>query len=124
VMQQQESAGNGRGYSAQMHGTINVEGNQFAGAVLFDTGTPTGVTISDPDTSSPDAYILDSNTPVSFSTDEGFSYQFNTDKNEYRTRILPNRGGNVGRSIWGLEFFTNHYFLLDYTINQIGIGDL
>ncbi|SEW53379.1 hypothetical protein [Chitinophaga arvensicola] len=124
IMQQQGSAANGAAFSPQVHGTIYADGDQFAGAILFDTGTATGGSISDPDTPSPDPYVLDSNMPVYFSTNEGFSYQFNTDKNEYRMRIVPNQSGKLGRSILGLEFFTNHYFLLDYTSNQIGIGDL
>lgn len=124
IMQQQRLSTDGSTLIPQVHGRIYFGGEQFDGAVLFDTGTSFGESISDPVTNAPDTYVLDNNTPVSFSTKEGFSYRYATDQKAYATKIVPNHSGKLGRSIWGLPFFNDHYFLLDYTTNQIGISDI
>ncbi len=84
--------------------------------ILFDTGTPVGDIIYT--NSVARATTLSSGVNVQLSTSEGFAYNYTTDGGFFQTTVSPT---GQTRSIFGIDFFLNNYFLLDYTQHLIGL---
>jgi hypothetical protein len=84
--------------------------------VLFDTGTPLGMSIYD--ASEGGSTTLTAGTSVSISTLQGYTYSYTTDNAFYQT-IVSSTGQQ--RCIFGIDFFLNNYFMFDYTEHYIGL---
>ena len=84
--------------------------------LLLDTGTPVGNSIFNSAISG--STTLAAGVAVSFSTNEGFDYGYSTDNLLFQT-IVQNNGQQ--RCIFGIDFFLNNYFLIDYTQHYIGL---
>ena len=84
--------------------------------LLLDTGTPVGYSIFN--SSQSGSTTLAAGVAVSFSTNEGFNYGYTTDNLLFQT-VVQNNGQQ--RCIFGIDFFLNNYFLIDYTQHYIGL---
>jgi hypothetical protein len=84
--------------------------------VLFDTGTPLGVSIYN--ASLGGSTTLAEGTAVSLNTAQGYTYAYTTDSAFFQT-VVSSTGQQ--RCIFGIDFFLNNYFMFDYTEHYIGL---
>jgi hypothetical protein len=84
--------------------------------LLFDTGTPVGYSIYNPSVGG--STTLASGISVQVASPEGFSYNYTTDDLLFQTTAQSN---GQQRCIFGIDFFLNNSFMLDYTEHYIGL---
>jgi hypothetical protein len=107
----------GNVYDPDIVGTIGYNGQSIPNSsVLFDTGTPVGFIIYN--ASERGAVQLPAGEPVQLSTSQGFDYSYATDAALFQTAV---QSTGQTRSIFGIDFFLNTYYLLDYTNHLIGM---
>lgn len=110
----------GNVYDPDIVGTIGYNSQSIANSsVVFDTGTPVGFDIYN--ASEGGSTQLPAGEAVQLSTGQGFDYSYTTDAVIYQT-IVSSTGQT--RSIFGIDFFLNNYYLLDYTNHYIGLKSL
>lgn len=98
-------------------GTVTYNGTTVGNTnILVDTGTPLGFGIYDKQVSG--STTLSNGLSVGITTNEGFSYSYTTDGAFYQTVVTD---GGQQRCIFGIDFFMNNSFLLDYTEHYIGL---
>lgn len=119
TIQQKHIANNGLVFSDQVNGKFAIAGKSFNAGILFDTGTPQGVSIAAPESFGNQPQLLNDQTSVSFTSNEGYNYTYLADKGAQSTKLNPS--AQIGRSIIGLQFFAGNSFLIDYTNHNIGI---
>lgn len=98
-------------------GTVTYNGSTVGNTnILVDTGTPLGFGIYNKQVSG--STTLSNGLSVGITTNEGFSYSYTTDGAFYQTVVTD---GGQQRCIFGIDFFMNNSFLLDYTEHYIGL---
>ncbi len=123
TLQQKPVLNNGQSVSAYVNGKFTIGSNSFDAEILFDTGTPHGVNISFPESLGlSQSQVLNDQTKISFTSDEGYHYNYLVDQTSWRTQINP--AVKIGRSIVGLQFFANNSFLIDFNNHFIGLKPL
>jgi hypothetical protein len=109
------------GYSPNIRASITYNGKTVNNAfLLFDTGDPAITYLSDP-TATANVTTLPVNTPVSLTTNNGFSYQYTTASSSNVTQIIKTSYSGDIRSIFSIDFFVNNQYLLDYQNHRIGL---
>jgi len=108
------------GYSPDIPSTISYNGKNFAATVLFDTGTPAISTIENSNASSNISELPD-NTPVTLTTNNGFTYTYTTSSSNNLTQVAKPSYTGDPRTIFSIDFFTENEFLIDYKDHQIGL---
>lgn len=108
-----------KGYFPNLHASL-VEQNAAPAnlAILLDTGTPRGNVLF---LQVPSPTRIFTSDPVSFSTPEGFSYSYIPDAGYNLTRLLPLPPNPSREAIYGINFFLENAFQLDYTAHTIGL---
>jgi hypothetical protein len=108
------------GYVPYLPGTINYNGTPVTATILFDTGTDPYNYLEDK--SAPKTVkLLPANTAVSVATTEGFNYTYTTTSTVNSTYLENPAVSGVETSIFGLEFFINNEYLLDFTHHKLGV---
>ena len=98
----------------------NNTGRFVSTGILFDTGVSETI-IEDPHAANGDLGQLADGTIVNFNTSQNFTYQYSASINTNITFMKnPNTTGDA-RTIYGLDFFINNEFLVDYAHNKIGL---
>jgi hypothetical protein len=105
------------GYSPNIPATINYNGTNVAALLLFDTGDPLITYLSN--NAAPANITLPAGTPVSLTTNSGFTYQYTTNNTTNTTQVLRQSGDP--RSIYSIGFFIDNQFLMDYQNHRIGL---
>lgn len=109
------------GYSPNIRASITYNNKTVSNAfLLFDTGDPAITYLSDP-TASANVTTLPANTPVSLTTNNGFSYQYTTATNSNLTQVIKTSYSQDIRSIFSIDFFVKNQYLLDYQNHRIGL---
>jgi len=113
------------GYSPDLPVTVtyvnfNGTSKNLAATLLLDTGTPAISTIADP-TAASNIAQLPVGTNITISTSAGFSYTYTSKKSTYITDVVKPTFTGDPRTIFGLDFFTDNEYLLDYTDHKIGL---
>lgn len=109
------------GYSPNIRASITYNGKTVNNAfLLFDTGDPAITYLSDP-TAPANVTTLPVNTPVSLTTNNGFSYQYTTASSSNVTQIIKTSYSGDIRSIFSIDFFVKNQYLLDYQNHRIGL---
>ncbi|HEY4324441.1 MAG TPA: hypothetical protein VGN20_10660 [Mucilaginibacter sp.] len=108
------------GYSPDIPATVTYGGQSFSATVLFDTGTP-AISLLENSAAPNNISTLPSNTPVTLTTNNGFTYQYTTSSINNVTDVArPSYTGDP-RTIFSINFFTDNEFLMDYENHQIGL---
>lgn len=107
------------GFFPNLHATV-LEQNAAPAklAILLDTGTPRGNELF---LQIPAPTRIFTSDPVSFNTPEGFSYSYIPDAGYNITRLLPLPPNPAREAIYGINFFLENAFQLDYTAHTIGL---
>ncbi|SEW51527.1 hypothetical protein SAMN04488122_4286 [Chitinophaga arvensicola] len=121
ILQQKKMKNNSHVLSPMVVGKLRINGMETTGDILFDSGTKRGGSIADMNSFSDNSYVLDDQTQVSFTAREGFRYSFVADKKNRKITMVPNNTDRLKRSVWGLWFFINNNFIIDYSNYLIGI---
>jgi hypothetical protein len=108
------------GYSPDIPSTISYNGQNFAATVLFDTGTP-AINLLENTAAPNNISTLPDNTPVTLTTNGGFTYQYTTSSTNNVTQVAKPSYTGDPRTIFSINFFTDNEFLMDYTNHQIGL---
>lgn len=109
------------GYSPNIRASITYNSKTVSNAfLLFDTGDPAITYLSDP-TAAANITTLPVNTPVSLTTNNGFSYQYTTGSSSNLTQIVKTSYSGDIRSIFSIDFFVKNEYLLDYQNHRIGL---
>jgi len=108
------------GYSPDINGTLNYNGTSVAATMLFDTGTPSTSILENPAATS-NVTTLPANSTVSFTTPQGFSYQYTVTSNYNLTQVDKTSFSQDIRTIFSIDFFISNEYLLDYAHHQIGL---
>jgi hypothetical protein len=108
------------GYSPDITGTVSYNGTSVPATMLFDTGTPATSIIENPSATA-NVTTLASNSTVSFTTPQGFTYQYTVSSNYNLTQVEKTSYSNDIRTIFSIDFFISNEYLLDYTHHQIGL---
>jgi len=110
---------NDAGYVPLVPGTVTYNGKDVTTSLFFDTGTEPYSIIEDK--TGPNSEYLASGASVSIATTSGFNFSYTVTGSEYLTQVEnPNVSGS-DTSIFGLEFFLQNSYLLDYTDHVMGI---
>jgi hypothetical protein len=111
----------GDGYAPIIPGTVTYNNKSFASYVLFDTGTEPYSYLEDPTYAGKGTDLLAANSSISVSTTSGFNYSYTTSATENLTNVENpgSTGGDV--TIFGLEFFLNNEYMLDFTDHKLGL---
>jgi len=115
----------GGGYANYITGTIVYNGTSFIGPMAFSTGYIANSIIQDPKFTGNMYASLVANSSVRIVTNNGFNYLYTVNSagssvGNYTVIENPTNSGE-NRSIFGIDFFTQNEFLVDYTDHQIGI---
>ena len=108
------------GYLPIVPATIIYNGKSITGNVLFDTGTEPYSYIQDR-TLNGNAQQLPAKSTVSVATNLGFSYAYTTSDTENLTYVEnpKSSGGNI--TVFGLEFFLNNEYMMNYSSHIMGL---
>lgn len=108
------------GYSPDIPATVTYNGQNVAATILFDTGTP-AITLIENGNATSNSTDLPSGTPVTLTTNNGFTYTYTTaSANDLTTVTQPSFTGDP-RTIFSINFFTDNEFLMDYAGHEIGL---
>jgi hypothetical protein len=108
------------GYSPDIPATISYNGQNIPATVLFDTGTPAISTIENPNAAN-NLVQLPANTPVTLTTNNGFTYNYSTSKSNNLTQIADPSFTGDPRTIFSINFFVDNEFLMNYQTHEIGL---
>ncbi|HEY2581731.1 MAG TPA: hypothetical protein VGI43_07995 [Mucilaginibacter sp.] len=108
------------GYSPDIPSTITYGGQSFSATVLFDTGTP-AISLLENSASPNNISTLPDNTPVTLTTNNGFTYQYTTSSTTNVTDVAKPSYTSDPRTIFSINFFTDNEFLMNYRDHQIGL---
>jgi len=108
------------GYSPDIPSTITYNGQSIAATVLFDTGTPAISTIENPNAKN-NIIQLPNNTSVTLTTNNGFTYSYNTTSTNNLTQIAKPSFTGDPRTIFSINFFVDNEFLINYQTHEIGL---
>jgi hypothetical protein len=109
------------GYVPVIPATVTYNNKSFATSVLFDTGTEPYSYLEDPNYTGKGTNLLPVNSPVSVFTTSGFDYSYTTSSLENLTNV-ENPGTTGGQeTIFGLEFFLNNDYMLNFTDHKLGL---
>lgn len=108
------------GYSPDIAGTVVYNGKSIPATMLFDTGTPSTTIVEDA-TAASNVAALPTNSTVSFTTPQGFTYQYTTTTTYNLTTVEKVSYSQDIRTIFSIDFFISNEFLIDYTHHQIGL---
>jgi hypothetical protein len=108
------------GYSPDIPSTVSYGGLSYPATVLFDTGTP-AISLLENNAARSNISTLPDNTPVTLTTNNGFTYTYNTSSTDNPTQVArPSYTGDP-RTIFSINFFIDNEFLMDYKDHQIGL---
>jgi hypothetical protein len=108
------------GYSPDIPSTITYGTQSFAATVLFDTGTP-AISLLENSQAPNNISTLPDNTPVTLTTNNGFTYQYTTSSTTNVTDVAKPSYTGDPRTIFSINFFTDNEFLVDYKNHRIGL---
>lgn len=108
------------GYSPNISGTINYNGQNLPATILFDTGTPS-ISILKDQTATSNVTTLPANSTVSLSTPQGFNYKYTTTSNYNLTQVDKTSYAQDVRTIFSIDFFISNEYLMDYQDHQLGL---
>jgi hypothetical protein len=108
------------GYSPTIPSTITYNGQTIRGAVLFDTGTPSVSTIENPNATANET-ALPANTKVTIVTNDGFTYTYTSSNTNFITQVAQPNFTLDTRTIFGIDFFLNNEYMMDYQAHSIGL---
>lgn len=109
------------GYANYVTGTIVYNGTTFIGPMAFSTGYTSSSVIQDPKFTGAGYSSLAANSSVRIVTNNGFNYLYTVSNAANATVIEAPTNSGENRSIFGIDFFVNNEFLVDYTNHQIGL---
>lgn len=112
----------GFGADPYLPSTVGYGSKSVSTYVLFDTGTNYANFIEDA-TATSTLSPLAAGVNVSIATKAGFNYSYTTASNAPTLTYIENPGKNASDSfsIFGIQFFYNNEYLLDYTDYKMGI---
>ncbi|MDB5031650.1 hypothetical protein [Mucilaginibacter sp.] len=108
------------GYLPNITSTVTYGGTSTSASILFDTGTPT-TSIIENSAATANVANLPINTVVSFTTSQGFNYQYTVTSTANATEVENPSYSLDTRTIFSIDFFLNNEYLLDYTNHRIGL---
>ena len=108
------------GYSPDLPAAISYNGQTIQGTLLFDTGTPSVSTIEN-STATSNESTLPVNTKVTITTNQGFTYSYTTAMAHNVTQVARPSFTLDPRTIFGIDFFINNEYLMDYSNHRIGL---
>lgn len=111
----------GGGYANYITGTIVYNGTTFIGPMAFSTGYTSVSIIQDTKFTGGTYTSLAANASVRIVTNNGFNYLYTVSNSANATVIEAPTNSGENRSIFGIDFFTQNEFLVDYTDHQIGL---
>ncbi|TWJ04786.1 hypothetical protein JN11_00507 [Mucilaginibacter frigoritolerans] len=111
----------GDGYAPVIPGTVTYNNKSFASYVLFDTGTEPYSYLEDPTYAGSGTNLLPTNSAVSVSTTSGFTYSYVTSATENLTNVENPGTANGNETVFGLEFFLNNEYMIDFTDHKLGL---
>ncbi|MEO8949346.1 MAG: hypothetical protein ABI308_13105 [Mucilaginibacter sp.] len=110
----------GNDYNPVIPASVTYNSKTFSTNVLFDTGTTPFSYIEDP-TAAHGVVQLPNNSQVKITASSGFNYTYTTTTLENVTYV-ENPGSSGGSvTVFGLEFFLQNAYLLDYTNHTLGL---
>ncbi|WP_448702508.1 hypothetical protein ACFGVR_09160 [Mucilaginibacter sp. AW1-3] len=109
------------GYANYITGTIVCNGASIIGPMAFSTAYLQNSIIQDPKAIGPGYNALASNSSVHIVTNNGFNYIYTVSNTTNITGFEAPTNSGENRSIFGIDFFTQNEFLVDYTNHQIGL---
>jgi len=114
----------GGGYANYITGTIVYNGTTVIGPMAFGTAYLSASVIQDPKFTGTGYSSLATNASVRIVTNNGFNYLYTVSNTANATVIEAPTNSGENRSIFGIDFFTQNEFLVDYTNHQIGLKNL
>lgn len=111
----------GGGYANYITGTIVYNTTTFTGQMAFSTGYTSASIIQDTRFTGATYTTLSASGTVRIVTNNGFNYQYMVSSSANATIIENPTNSGETRSIFGIDFFTQNEFLVDYTDHQIGL---
>lgn len=111
----------GGGYANYITGTIVYNSTTFTGQMAFSTGYIANSIIQDPKFTGATYTSLAAASSVRIVTNNGFNYLYAVSSSANATLIENPTNSGENRSVFGIDFFLNNEFLVDYTNHQIGI---
>jgi hypothetical protein len=108
------------GYSPDIPATVTYNGQNIAATILFDTGTP-AITLIENTGATSNVTDLPSGTPVTLTTNSGFTYTYTTASANDLTEVTKPSFTGDPRTIFSINFFTDNEFLMDYAGHEIGL---
>ncbi|MFB9842832.1 hypothetical protein [Mucilaginibacter ginsenosidivorans] len=112
---------NGDGYIPVVPGLIGVSNDSVAAEMLFDTGTSPYSYIMEPNAPTGNVFVIPTNSRITIATSTGFSYGYSVGENQNRTLVENPATSGSGISVFGLDFFIENEYLLDFTDHFVGI---
>lgn len=111
----------GGGYANYITGTIVYNGITVIGPMAFSTAYTSASVIQDTKSTGTSYSSLAANSSVRIVTNNGFNYLYTVSSAANATVIENPTSSGENRSIFGIDFFVNNEFLVDYTNHQIGL---
>ncbi len=108
------------GYSPDIPATVTYNGQTIPATLLFDTGTP-AISLIENSQAPTNISQLPANTPVTITTNNGFTYSYNTSATNNVTDIAKPSYTGDPRTIFSINFFTENEFLTNYRDHKIGL---
>jgi len=109
------------GYANYITGTIVYNGTTLIGPMAFSTAYASASVIQDPKFTGAGYSSLAANSSVRIVTNNGFNYLYTVSNAANASVIEAPTNSGENRSIFGIDFFVNNEFLVDYTNHQIGL---
>ncbi len=108
------------GYSPDIPATVSYGGQTIAATLLFDTGTP-AISLIENSKAPTNISQLPDNTPVTITTNNGFTYSYTTSSSDNVTDVAKPSFTGDPRTIFSINFFTQNEFLTNYRDHKIGL---
>jgi hypothetical protein len=109
------------GYIPLVPGSVGLTNDNVPTEMLFDTGTSPYSIIEDPNAPANGVYTLSTNNFVAISTSTGFTYSYTVGAAQNLTLVENPSYSGTGVTIFGLDFFIDNEYLLDFTNHQLGV---
>ena len=110
----------GDGYVPIFPTAVTYGGKTINTDLLFDSGT-SGYSYIEDSSASSAISLLPQNTPVSLTTNAGFTYAFTTEASQNLTYIENPKLTGGEFSIMSIDFFLTNEYLLDFTSQKLGL---